>query len=284
MRFDLHRPAVHRQPRRLHRRADPEQRRHPRAAARLSRGAARRIARARGMLLILDEAQTGLGRTGHMFAFERDGVVPDILTLSKTLGAGLPLSAVMTTDDIAARGRGARLPVLHHPRQRPAARRGRPQGARDRASATGWPRKRAARRARGCAAGLARAAAAAIACIGDVRGRGLLLGLEFTDAGGSDAGADLRCGDRRGAGARPLGQHRARRRLGRHDAHRAAAHGHAMRRSTSASSCLSSDRTSSAGTAGPAPAPRLSRRCRAGTGGGVELISSAQIGRESAFA
>ena len=44
------------------------------------------------MLLILDEAQTGVGRTGAMFAFERDGVTPDILTLSKTLGAGLPLS------------------------------------------------------------------------------------------------------------------------------------------------------------------------------------------------
>ena len=48
------------------------------------------------MMLILDEAQTGVGRTGLMFAFERDGVVPDILTLSKTLGAGLPLSAVLT--------------------------------------------------------------------------------------------------------------------------------------------------------------------------------------------
>jgi 2,2-dialkylglycine decarboxylase (pyruvate) len=57
--------------------------------------------RARGMLLILDEAQTGIGRTGRMFAFERDNVVPDILTLSKTLGAGLPLSAVMTSDAIA---------------------------------------------------------------------------------------------------------------------------------------------------------------------------------------
>jgi len=52
----------------------------------------------RGMLLILDEAQTGMGRTGTMFAFERDGVVPDILVLSKTLGAGLPLAAVMTSD------------------------------------------------------------------------------------------------------------------------------------------------------------------------------------------
>ncbi|HEY3710938.1 MAG TPA: aspartate aminotransferase family protein [Amycolatopsis sp.] len=56
--------------------------------------------RERGMLLILDEAQTGLCRTGSWYAFERDGVVPDILTLSKTLGAGLPLAAVLTSAEI----------------------------------------------------------------------------------------------------------------------------------------------------------------------------------------
>lgn len=56
--------------------------------------------RERGMLLILDEAQTGVGRTGDMFAFQRDGVTPDILTLSKTIGAGLPLAAVLTTTEI----------------------------------------------------------------------------------------------------------------------------------------------------------------------------------------
>ena len=54
----------------------------------------------RGGLLILDEAQTGLCRTGDWYAFQRDGVVPDILTLSKTLGAGLPLAAVVTTPEI----------------------------------------------------------------------------------------------------------------------------------------------------------------------------------------
>ncbi|AQA02835.1 aspartate aminotransferase family protein [Mycobacterium sp. MS1601] len=54
----------------------------------------------RKMLLILDEAQTGIGRTGLMYAFERDGVAPDLLTLSKTLGAGLPVAAVVTSDEI----------------------------------------------------------------------------------------------------------------------------------------------------------------------------------------
>lgn len=54
----------------------------------------------RDMLLIIDEAQTGLGRTGDMFACNYENVVPDILTLSKTLGNGIPLSAVITTPEI----------------------------------------------------------------------------------------------------------------------------------------------------------------------------------------
>jgi 2,2-dialkylglycine decarboxylase (pyruvate) len=54
----------------------------------------------RDMLLIADEAQTGVGRTGTMYAFERDGIVPDLLTLSKTLGAGLPVAAVVTSEAI----------------------------------------------------------------------------------------------------------------------------------------------------------------------------------------
>jgi 2,2-dialkylglycine decarboxylase (pyruvate) len=57
----------------------------------------------REMLLIIDEAQTGLGRTGAMYAFERDGIVPDLLTLSKTLGAGLPVAAVITSEEIEQR-------------------------------------------------------------------------------------------------------------------------------------------------------------------------------------
>ncbi|HHF09228.1 MAG TPA: aminotransferase class III-fold pyridoxal phosphate-dependent enzyme [Candidatus Atribacteria bacterium] len=58
----------------------------------------RRICDAKGALLILDEVQTGLGRTGAMFACEHYGVVPDILTLAKGLGGGiLPLGAFMST-------------------------------------------------------------------------------------------------------------------------------------------------------------------------------------------
>jgi len=62
----------------------------------------------RGMLLIFDEAQTGLGRTGELFGFTSEDVTPNILTLSKTLGGGLPLSAVVTSDSLAdaAKSRG----------------------------------------------------------------------------------------------------------------------------------------------------------------------------------
>lgn len=58
--------------------------------------AARRIADRAGALLIFDEIQCGLGRTGTLFAFQQSGVVPDIITLAKPLGGGLPLGAVIT--------------------------------------------------------------------------------------------------------------------------------------------------------------------------------------------
>ena len=56
-------------------------------------------------LLIFDEAQTGLGRVGANFAFEIEGVTPDILTLSKTLGAGIPLAATITSPEIAEKAK-----------------------------------------------------------------------------------------------------------------------------------------------------------------------------------
>jgi 2,2-dialkylglycine decarboxylase (pyruvate) len=56
--------------------------------------------RKRGMLLIFDEAQTAFGRLGHWFAASHLNVTPDLLTLSKTLGGGIPLAAVVTSDAI----------------------------------------------------------------------------------------------------------------------------------------------------------------------------------------
>jgi 2,2-dialkylglycine decarboxylase (pyruvate) len=54
----------------------------------------------RGMLLVLDEAQTGFGRLGTMFGFEHDGIVPDFVAVSKTLGGGIPLAATITSSEI----------------------------------------------------------------------------------------------------------------------------------------------------------------------------------------
>ena len=140
--------------------------------------------KARGMMLILDEAQTGVGRTGQMFAFERDGVVPDILTLSKTLGAGLPLSAVMTTDAIASEAEArdflfytthvndplpaaVGLKVLELVQRDALAARAQSAGARLTAGLRDLQQRHP--------------------CIGDIRGRGLLLGLEFADHDGKAA-------------------------------------------------------------------------------------------------
>jgi diaminobutyrate-2-oxoglutarate transaminase len=55
----------------------------------------RRITEQHGILLIVDEVQTGIGRTGRLFAFEHAGIVPDIVVLSKTIGGSLPLSVLV---------------------------------------------------------------------------------------------------------------------------------------------------------------------------------------------
>jgi predicted acetylornithine/succinylornithine family transaminase len=56
----------------------------------------------RGIALIFDEIQCGLGRTGHFFAYEGIGIVPDMLTLAKPLAGGLPMGAVLVTEEIGA--------------------------------------------------------------------------------------------------------------------------------------------------------------------------------------
>jgi 2,2-dialkylglycine decarboxylase (pyruvate) len=63
---------------------------------------------ARGLVLVFDEAQTGLGRVGSNFAFKTEGMAPDILTLSKTLGGGVPLAAMVTGGAIARSAREKR--------------------------------------------------------------------------------------------------------------------------------------------------------------------------------
>ncbi|MEG8181198.1 aspartate aminotransferase family protein [Nocardia terpenica] len=141
----------------------------------------------RGMLLILDEAQTGLCRTGSWYAFERDGIVPDILTLSKTLGAGLPLAAVLTSAEIEERAHelGYLFFTTHVSDPLVAA-----VGntvldvlQRDRLDA------RAAALGDFLRTGLRRLAERH-AVVGDIRGRGLLLGLELVTDRETKTGAD----------------------------------------------------------------------------------------------
>lgn len=70
--------------------------------------AVRRICDERGALMIVDEAQTGVGRLGTWWGYEQFGIVPDVITASKTLGGGMPLSAVLCSaklaDEAVARG------------------------------------------------------------------------------------------------------------------------------------------------------------------------------------
>ena len=63
--------------------------------------AARDVCDDAGALLMFDEVQTGLGRTGRMWAFEHWGVEPDILCLAKGLGGGLPIGATVTTEEVS---------------------------------------------------------------------------------------------------------------------------------------------------------------------------------------
>ncbi|OTA07834.1 2,2-dialkylglycine decarboxylase, AIB forming [Trichoderma parareesei] len=138
--------------------------------------AMKRHCEARGMLLIVDEAQTGVGRCGDFMAINHEGVVPDILTLSKTLGNGLPLSAVVTSSEIdrVCEEKGFMFYTTHVNDPLPAA-------VGDKVLEIVF-RDDLVRHARAAGKvlhdGLARLMAR-YGCIGDVRGRGLMAGVEI---------------------------------------------------------------------------------------------------------
>ena len=130
----------------------------------------------RGMLLILDEAQTGLAKLGAMWGGEQEGVVPDILTISKHFGGGVAVSAAITTDEIEERVSGSGIVVAHSHSNDPMTCNAAiasldiilEEGLVDVAARLGeyW-------------AGHLRALAERHETIGDIRGRGLLQGIEL---------------------------------------------------------------------------------------------------------
>ena len=131
---------------------------------------------ARGMLLILDEEQTGLGKLGEMFAFEAEGVVPDIVTLAKHFGGGICISAVVTSAQIEARATAEEFIVTHSHSNDPLA------CAAGLASLDVVEQDRVPEKARKLGAQLKSkllALAERFEIIGDVRGRGLLQGVEL---------------------------------------------------------------------------------------------------------
>jgi 4-aminobutyrate aminotransferase-like enzyme len=144
----------------------------------------------RDMLLIFDEAQTGVGRTGKLWAFEHHGVVPDILALSKTLGCGLPLASVSTTAEIERGCKEANFlwltTHLNDPMTAAVGNKVLEIVERDNIC------QRAAERGEQLRAGLLKLQKK-YWCIGDVRGKGLLQGIEIisdvtTKAPGPDLG------------------------------------------------------------------------------------------------
>src|ERR687889_1163581 len=134
------------------------------------------LCRERGMLLIMDEAQTGFGRLGAMFGFELDGIVPDFIAVSKTLGGGVPLAATITTAAIeeTAVERGFLHVTSHVSDPLPAAAGLAVLDVIDEEDLVGRARERGAH-----LGARLRELQAEHEQIGEVRGRGLLAGLEL---------------------------------------------------------------------------------------------------------
>jgi hypothetical protein len=146
--------------------------------------------RERGMLLIMDESQTGLGKTGKMWGHLHEDVVPDIMTVSKHFGAGLPISAVCTTAEIAERAvENGYFATRSHACDPIAC-------AAGVASIDIVIDEKLCERAAAIEARI-KAALAAMAqrydFIGDVRGRGVLLGIELVEDGPTREPANEMC-------------------------------------------------------------------------------------------
>lgn len=135
----------------------------------------RKLATRCGALLIAEEVTTGMGRTGRWFGFEHDAIVPDILVIGKALGAGLPVSAVVSTEEVEARCQGVLRHVQSHQND--------PLSGRIAATVISILQEehlveRAAERGAYLLEGL-RDLQARCPWIWDVRGRGLMLGIEL---------------------------------------------------------------------------------------------------------
>ncbi|MDF0674705.1 MAG: diaminobutyrate--2-oxoglutarate transaminase [Nitrospira sp.] len=135
----------------------------------------RRITRDRNIPLIIDEIQTGLGRTGSLFAFERAGIIPDALVLSKAIGGGLPLSVVVYRAELDQWQPGAHAGTFRGNQMAMAA------GA---ATIEFVLTHRLDQHAQIMGERLLshlRNARASLHSFGDVRGRGLMIGVEIVD-------------------------------------------------------------------------------------------------------
>ncbi|MFI9201702.1 diaminobutyrate--2-oxoglutarate transaminase family protein [Streptomyces sp. NPDC053048] len=167
----------------------------------------REITAARGIPLIADEVQTGVGRTGAFWAVEHSGVVPDVMVLSKAIGGSLPLAVVVYREELDAWQPGDHAGTFRGNQLAMAA-----------GTATLRYVRRNALAERAAVLGermldRLRAAVGAYDCVGEVRGRGLMIGVEMVDpeatepaaAGTPDAcGTPAACGTPDARAARPL--------------------------------------------------------------------------------
>lgn len=141
----------------------------------------RGMTKRRGIPLIMDEVQTGLGRTGRLYAFEHAGIMPDVLVLSKAIGGGLPLSVIVYHRDLDDWKPGAHAGTFRGNQLAFAAGAATIRHIREHALD-----RHAADMGRNMLAAL-RCVATEARCVGDVRGRGLMIGVEIVDrdAGGA---------------------------------------------------------------------------------------------------